>query len=285
MNVCIFTFCYSPVGWNLFEKVLLPSMREFLAGPVAAARNVTWRVYTTSEEEAAHIPAGAPAEVTPVIVRDMRGALLDCMRHCVKTGSVFLMAPPDTYFGKGSLDNLLSIAANDDACICGVHVRVLTDEFLAHLEKAGEGCIANDQLVKTAFSMLHASWSDSFASCDPSRSFHGGVVVQRLAAQTYVVQHHLPTCHLARFTPSDLEFFRNAQLRDWDWVWPNKLFQENRYRYVGSSDVFFAVECTGPANSLTPLRERGNAPLDQFEITLPANHANRCFYAVLRAAE
>ncbi len=184
-------------------------------------------------------------------------ALVWAMDRCLNDGSYLMLAMPDWFFGDGSISRMLDYAAGRDYCVAGLSLRVNDDSFMRNL-LVTKLPIFNPQLVDMVFRDAHVSLKMSDVTQDQSSSRFSGVFTQPLGEGLWSVVHRLPNVFLASITKDDVDDFRRTDqgLSHWDWVWPSKLIQQGRYRYMGSSDLFFMAELTSPHGNV-PLVESG----------------------------
>lgn len=260
-------------GWSLLQEENGNALRD---------TEFVWDVYTD-------IPAA-------IRLGDMRvrlhpaanymHALRNHVRRCHAEAAWMMMLPPDTFFGDGSISNLIASAYIDNACLAAPHVRVIDREFIAAIESrkaAGLRSLRNDELVSLAFETLHETWKSSFVDSNPSLTFHGGVLIKKLSEKIHVVQHLLPTYYLCKFIEEDLAYFDAANPRYWDWDFPSHAVAKGRHRVLCSSDLFFAAELTGAGRNLTPYVPP-QTPADLFEASALHNVVNRFMMCTLRQA-
>jgi hypothetical protein len=200
-------------------------------------------------------------------------------QDCAGSDKPMFFVSPDFFFSNGSIYNMASIKYKGAMCIAAAHVRVETEPFLRLLkEDAGE--ISSARLVSIAMKMPHQSLSGAFIDKDCNGSRHGGFAIQRIGNENlWAMTHRLPTPFIVNMQADDLPFLKIFGA--YDHSWPSKLIKEKRYKYVGSSDVFFAVELTqADMNSVNMLPDSlWNDESDQRD---KHNEVNRNFLPILR---
>jgi hypothetical protein len=253
----IFSVVYGEKFCDLFERITLRSLMQPLNATIAASAH--WSIYTL-EEDTARLRAMLPnGEITTFTATDKttgeqvksapagtaiaHGCLIHEIQRCLAQQATMIMAPPDTFWGDGSLVNLVAVAGENNLnCIAAAHPRVNGEEFLAALP---EGPIGNAELVQLALAHLHRTWREADAARPDTNSFFTGTSIRALPTpKHYAVSHRLPTCHLARFTSGDFEFFKGEMPPHggpWDHWWPAHLVRQERHRCIGSSDAFFVA--------------------------------------------
>ncbi len=171
--------------------------------------------------------------------------LIWAMDKCIKDGSYLMLAMPDWFFGDGSIHRMLCYAAGRDYCVSGLSLRVNDDSFSRDL-LATKLPISNQQLVDMTFRNAHTSLRMADVTQDRNSSRFSGMCVQKMDEGLWTIVHRLPNVFLASVTGQDIADFSNTNhgLSHWDWVWPSKLIHQGRYRYIGSSDLFYMAELT-----------------------------------------
>src|ERR1700722_5703789 len=241
----MFSVVYNDDFCKLFNDITLRSLlRQPLNASVAAG--AMWSIHTTKESEEKIrflMPKGIDFEIT---LTDLSGGVSGVLHRCLiaeaKRGFAanftMVVAPPDSFWGDGSLPNLVAVAGDrPDICIAAPHVRVEQELFLKELP---DGVLTNPRLVTLALGVLHRVWRE----CDPDQPMtntkKSGHTLRKLPVEGhYSVCHLLPTPYLARFTDSDIKFMESAEGDSWDHRWPSILANAGRQRVIGSSDGFF----------------------------------------------
>ncbi len=188
---------------------------------------------------------------------------------------------PDYFYGNESLKNLISYKFNNKMCLASLHVRVNTDEFTDKI-KAIEGEVSNAQLASLSMKCLHRSWDESFTSADINNSHVSGSATQQLANNLWAITFRIPTVFLAKFDHCDKEALKRFDLYDHEW--PTELVKQNRFKFVGSSDVFYAVELTKREENIPRLA--GNMTWnDEFHSNKEHGEINRNFLVIVRGQD
>lgn len=242
-----YTLVYGETFLDLFSKTA-----KSIAFPMNSHEHVTWNIFTDFfafdfiRETVNRILPREKVKLFPVSAlkrtneRALSGLLWQ-IESCLRTESSLLMLPPDTIWGKGSIENLLQL--NDEKKNVAVaHPRVLptiTDEFEYFNTD-------NKRLTTLAFKNAHQSWTDAERGHAKQNTFRGGIEWEKIAGKT-IVTHYLPTVYLANLNQRDYDFFDTAPYYFYyDSVWPEKLVQEDRLFYMGSNDLVFNCEVTLP---------------------------------------
>lgn len=266
-NFHVFTMVWGSHHIDLFKRGCFKSLNWPLNR--SALDGHMWCVYTRKEhfEEIQSIFKDSPfklvlAEIGDVVATTGCGVvprkqcddgvvLLNGLRgqifHSIKNNSKVLMAPPDTIFGDGTVQNLLKIGSSQKTCVAVSHPRVLPkilDEIDYHC--GTKGAVSNARLCKMSFENAHDSWVLSDLDHEKNRSYVGGIAWKKLSTDLYTVQHRLPTNYYCGFTESDWDFWwSQTSFGSFDHRWPaENLIRQERQRYVGSSDACFIVEVT-----------------------------------------
>ncbi len=296
----IFSVVYGEDFCDLFARVALRSLTQPLNGMIANAAR--WSIYT-QPDYVDRLKARVPnADVVTFTAQDRdtgesgvsanhgtaisQGCLLHEIRTCLAQQATMIMAPPDTFWGDGSLNNLVAVAGEqNNNCVVAPHPRVNRDEFLAALPN---GPISNPELVKLSLAHLHRTWIEADVARDATNCFYSGASIQALPApKHYAVAHRMPTCYLARFTEADFEFLARPQPGPggaWDHWWPAFLVQQERHRFIGSSDGFFAAELTAANAVVPPTVQAVQGQPDRFHRSEVNHQVNRNFVSIWRAA-
>jgi hypothetical protein len=266
------------------------TLRSVLRQPLnaAAAQGLLWSIYTNreSEEVLRESLGNIPFEITIADLEGGTSAVLHrCLiaeaKKCLALGATLVMAPPDSFWGDGSLPNLIAVAGNrKDICVAAPHVRV---EQLPFLDNLPSGVLSNAQLVTLSLATLHRVWRE----CDPDQPalntpFSGHTLRKLPTPGHYSVCHMIPTPYLARFTQADIDFLESSSPDSWDHRWPLLLVEQERQRVIGSSDGFFLAELTNPLTHFPPMVPRVEFE-DFFNAAASHTKVNRNMISIWRA--
>ena len=200
-------------------------------------------------------------------------------KDCVDSNAPMMLICPDFFFANGSIYNMASIKYKGKMCIAAAHLRVDCEGFQRLLLET-EGEISASKLVSMAMKTPHQCLTEAFINKDCNGSRHGGLAIQQIGEDAlWSVTHQLPSAILVNMQPDDLLVLKD--FGHYDHIWPTKLINEKRYKYVGSSDFFFAVELTSPENNRIKVLP-GNLWNDECDQKSKHNIVNRNFLAVLR---
>ncbi|HEX6827263.1 MAG TPA: hypothetical protein VF077_13170 [Nitrospiraceae bacterium] len=174
--------------------------------------------------------------------------LLNIIDRVLQRGTKMLAVMPDIGFGNGSIGNLFRYARGKNVCVSAPHLRVLPDCPI-------QWPMTNAELLRLA--MKHPHQSQREAWVNKSRNGHmGGISLTPLTDRLTAMVHHLPTPFLSTMSVSDRDFFRQApDMGSFDHRWPSLLMMEGRYRVIGSSELFFAVEITEAHNNHVEMKD------------------------------
>ncbi len=179
-----------------------------------------------------------------------QSAILKMIKKCLDEKSGFLMAPPDTIFGDGSLLGMAKMMKKPGDCVAVAHPRVLP-EILDH---SFETAISNKELCGLAWKHLHRAWSEAERDHMNQNSFMGGVEWEWANKKEVKVTHRLPTIYMCDFVKEDLDYFTFVPgFGHYDHQWPSILVEMGRQKYVRDSDQAFIVEITEANKNVPPL--------------------------------
>lgn len=272
---------------DMYERVALPSLMQS-KNRASIPPSSTLALYS-DEKTMARVRDSSvgPWLIEPVLIdaaEDSRTvqnkAIAREIKRCLETNSTLVMVNPDHFWGNGSLGNLIKLAAGRDICVAAPHPRVERNAFLNLLPKHD---VDNAELVALAVDTFHRSWRDANTALPKTNTFATGASISPLGNGLFAVSHVIPTIFLARFQRIDAEFFsiesNNGGTGTWDHFWPELLIGMGRQRYIGSSDLFFAVELTDadthlsdtyPLDRAHPDRYFRDSPMIRFNLGMTA---------------
>ena len=294
MTLRICGICYGDEHAALYEQVAVRSLlqtRNRAAIPPGTIVVVYSDAATVDRIAKASEPLGIVERHVITVSADQNAhysvqtnAFVDEVGIAVKTDATMLMLGPDNFWGDGSLGNLLTIAAETNACFAVPHVRVEQEEFL-RLTHDQLG-VPNSVLVGFAMASLHPSWRDANLSKPEANSFLTGIGWRKVSNGLYAIHHLQPTVFLARPSARDYGYFaeRRHVMGIWDHFWPDILAQEGRLRTIASSDAVCIVELTKAATHNTELRPLDQKKPDAFHRIGSHISMNRNVVAIWRAA-
>ena len=284
---------------DMFSKACLRSVFQGGNVPYLIARGYEFKyiIYTTDIANKVRVTEAIEPyrmdgieyeiKIDPDAVKNtmMQTLLEDCLLEDCRV----LFLNPDCFLSDKALAHLVAYKSNNNMCLAALHVRVDKDMFLSKL-KATKGDISSSSLVSMGMSCLHPCWGQSFIDVDENNSYTTGSAIEKIEDNLWTVTFRIPNVFLAHFIPSDREVLKKFSF--YDHRWPSKLMAENRYKFVGSSDFFFAVELTDGNQDLPPLH-KGMLFNDNFEvhesdeIALENIHSciNRNFLAIVRGEQ
>lgn len=294
-SVRIYTAVWGNKYLNLLKDTLLRSFKWPLNLEAIRNEKTTWSIHTKEEDigEIEKLSKLLPVDNVEIYTIDkaikrqgehvnMGAVLLESFTHeiekSIEEDSKILIAPPDSIFGDGTLENLFTLGEQKGVCVAVAHPRVIPSIF-----KGLGSPLHNSKLVSLAFDNLHTTWTEAELSDKFINSYVGGVVWQRVEENLYRVQHRLPTCYLIHFDKSDLDFYKKQIcFGAIDHTWPTKLFPEERIRYVGSSDMCFICEVTAPCQNIPPKYPVDKTEPDRFWRNAYHNQMFRQFFVTYR---
>ncbi len=285
MGLQVLTALWGQRHVELFDKACLTSLRWDRNLEALRSLKAKWNIFADDEHHAQiakMMPTGIHFNIrSTTTLRDyidqVQSASIWQMKQCLESGDKLLLAPPDTIFGDGTIENLWKIGKDKGSCVVVAHPRVLPSILGGYLDS-----YSNYDLVGKAFLHLHKSWSDAEIGHPAQNSYVGGVAWQKLSRDLYSVTHRLPTVYLADFTEEDLSYFKSAiSFGHFDHMWPGDiLVPRGRQRYVGSSDACFIVEVTEADKNVPPIIP--NAPIEGFWRAHTHNVHNSMIQAIFR---
>lgn len=298
-NLRILTMVWGKKHVDLFKRACLTSL--MWPRNKAALQGATWRI-VTDEEHSAELerlvynafdckiemttipnrPETTDATEHATTIQLLQHHMIQAAYACLEDQSKMLLAPPDTIFAEGSIENILMIGAQPGVCVAVPHLRVLP-EILDVIDKP----TSSEELVTKSFGNLHNSWVYSEFGHVDNLSLASGILWRDIGNGLYSVQHRLPTVYLASFIPQDfITFQRNHQFTVWDYKWPaERLIRQERQRTVGSSDLAFIAEVTEPEKNVPesiPEEVRLKLAPDHFYDDDVHNCVNRLFVSCFR---
>lgn len=291
MNLEILTVVWGEKHVELFRRACLKSLSFSQNKQVIDELRAKWNIFTDDKHidyikktvrqlmPEAYLDVRSSTELRKY-VDPCQAAIIWQIEECLKNDTKLLLAPPDTIFGDGSLDNLLKLGREVGTCVAVPHPRV-HPSILESM--AFYSTLSNPELVSLAWQHLHRAWSDAEIGHPRQNSFVGGVAWQQLRPQLYSVKHVLPTVYLASFTKEDLDYFKiQLSFGAFDHTWPGHiLIPRGRQRTVGASDAAFILEITEPEKNIPPIWE---GPTDGFWKEHEHNKINKQFISIFRGA-
>ncbi len=243
-------------AWSSYVDTLDKACAQSLRWPQnrEAIKGSEWTIVTNESDfdrvseirESCGITKGRNVPLDPNMhpTLSFSAALYEEMQTCINEDATFLFALPDYVFGDGTIAGMMACMYEKGLCIAVPNTRVLPEAM-----EMFKRPLTNPELVSLAFDKKyqHQTWRDSEVGKDTINSYYGGVCWKELKDGLYAVTHRLPSSYLCQFLQSDIDFFKKQlSFSAWDHVWPTKLIEEGRQRFIGSSDVAFITEITEP---------------------------------------
>ncbi len=205
---------------------------------------------------------------------DLALGMRNAMHAARSRETKMLLMMPDTIYAPKSIGNIWRYAKGKNVVVGGLYVRNNEDVFKQRFPLWKHWPHHKDY-VSNSFSI------GALNICDTDQdncTQIGGIAWTKIDEETRLCLHYLPSPYLAWFTAEDEEWWtRHPEFGNWDHVWPSQLMAERRWRVVGSTDVFFAVELENSARSgaMKPLpNSKGN---EFYDHRRPHNDANGSF--------
>ena len=267
---------------DIFENVLLRSLKQSGNIPrlVAEGHELRYYIYTRNDHNISRIRSieieGVQVEVFDFHDIDNHDLLQKIIQQSIGQDARLLFMSPDYFIGNGSIYNLCKYTSKTNMCISALHMRVDFDKFLGAM---GDKEISNPELVTIAMENLHKSWGEAFVDVASNNAYYSGSSIQPIADKLWSVCFRIPTVFLAKFEQDDLREL--SQFDHWDWEWPAFLIENNRYKYIGSSDMFFAVELTKTKENIPAIKHDGQWN-DEFRVHKKHGEINKNFLSILR---
>lgn len=258
---------------------------------VARARGIADELHLAfgrGDKIAVNIESAKPGETGTLAIKSLR----ESVRLSMERNTRLVIAPPDEFWGDGSLTNLCLYAKGHDFTVAATHLRV-QPRFLPLIKQAmvmaKDGRISNARLVTLAMRTLAPGTASQFDDADSNSTFAGGMSIRRIQDDLWTVVNHIPSPRLAYFTEYDRAYFKQAaSIGNWDHAWPTKLVPSingrgpvSRLRVIGSSDVFMLAERTEPGMNQEAPRS-GMLANDWFYDRRPHNELCQSFVTTLR---
>ena len=275
---------------EIFDEICLRSLFQSGNIPwlIAQDYDLEYIIYTKEEDtdrvnevvdkwnrEGLEFTVNAPPDM------DNNNALHEIIDKGIENDCQVFFLNPDYFYGNESLRNLISYKFKNKMCLASLHVRVNADEFADKI-KTIKGELSNAQLASISMKCLHKSWGESFISNDINNSHTSGSAIQQISNNLWAITFRIPTVFLAKFEDSDRQALQRFDL--WDHEWPTELVRQHRFKFVGSSDIFYAVELTKREDNIPRLA--GNMVWnDEFHSNKEHGEINRNFLIIVRGQD
>ncbi len=292
----LLTIVYGDNHVDLFKRTCVFSLGMTKNKAALEAQETCWQVYTDEKhmkELETLLTAKFPKTKVRVINFDecrdyidyTQSAFLITLADCLKNDAPLLFAPPDIFFGDGSVSGLIQSAYEKKSVAVVAHVRVTSDILSdpQFLSSCASGSLSNAKLVSFAWKHLHRCWGDAELGHPRQNQFGTGVCWQKIEDNLYSVVHRLPTPYLIHFDEEDHDYFKyQCGFGYFDHRWPGDILIKNgRQRYITSSDVAFMVEITEPDKNISNIP--GNK--DEFWQKNYHNEINKQVLVTLRGGD
>jgi len=171
----------------------------------------------------------------------LSGFLRKVIRKAIDENAMVFMFAPDFIVGEDTLYNMVKLAEGKDINIAIPHLRVALEDFV---EDKQSHSFTNKQLVDLVFRYPHPAFTKAFDSKDENASWCG-LSIRKINDRNYGIVASMPTMHLMQFTEEDRLFWKNHfETGHWDRGFLNRVYNADRVRMIGSSDIGFIVELT-----------------------------------------
>lgn len=177
----------------------------------------------------------------------LKPSFLSSIDKSLSLGCRMLIMTADMVFGRGSILNMAKYSAGKPVTMAGIHTRINYPDSLEEIKNHADNSFCNWWLCRIAVKYAHQSFLDSFCEKD-NGTRGGGISVTQLNDCHLALLHFLPSPRLCWFYESDLKEFASIKSEDFmyhiDHGWLKSLHEQRRLRFIGSSDLYFAVEFT-----------------------------------------
>lgn len=187
-----------------------------------------------------------PFELRHINNNDLALGFRDAMHAARTRESRLLLMMPDTIYAPKSVGNIWRYAKGKNVVVGGLYVRNNEDVFKKNFP-LWKHWPSHSDYVRNSFDI------GALNICDTDRdncTHIGGVGWTKIAPDTRLCLHYLPSPYLMWITPEDEDWWnRHPEFGNIDHVWPSELMAQRRWRVIGSTDVFYAVELENAARS------------------------------------
>lgn len=187
------------------------------------------------------------------ITKSHSRGILEWMKMCADDGSLAMAANPDWFFADGSVANMVNYLQDRDLAVAGLYARVDDKAFLRQIDllhTIGPIPISSAELVHLSMMRMHYCLKYADISKDSNHSANSGVFVQHISDGLWSMNMRVPNVFLTNITYEDCREFEKHREQHksgwWDWVWPSRLMEQGRLKFLQSSDLFFMVDLTQP---------------------------------------
>lgn len=219
-------------------------------------------------------------------------ALRESVKRSIERNTRLLVAPPDEFWGNGSLSNLCLYARGRNFSVATSHLRVTPDIEPDLMASIRHFTLSNAQLVTLAFQYLAPGTAQQFDELDPNATWTGGMSIRKIRYGLWTLVNHVPSPRLVYLQEDDMRYFKRFNtVGFWDHALPARLVPHNlrvqrgdptsRLRIIADSDLFFTVERTIPGQNI----ERTTAGMcgnDLYHVRRPHNELCQSLVTVLR---
>jgi hypothetical protein len=244
-----------------------------------SVKNAKWHLVSTPQD--AQAAKDAALEILPQAQIDilvdprlgeginhgepLAAAVMKLMKICIDDDAPCLMATTDFVYGDGTIQAMINLGNRPGICVGMAHIRVVP-EFLNEMNAHSEAW-TNATLMDFAWKHAHPTWNYTERSCNPTMSYHCGTTWEWLPTGEAAVEHHMPSPFLVNFIAKDLVVWQNKGKPGfgfWDHDWPTFLLEDQRLRWIGSSDAAFMAEVTDATANCGELMPRNALDPDAF---------------------
>lgn len=217
---------------------------------------------------------GLPIELRHVNHQDLALGFRDAMHFAIQRDTRLLLMMPDTMYAPFSVGNIWRYAKGKNVVMSGLYVRNNEEVFKQRFPN-WQLWPSHSDFVRNSFEIGALNICDTHQdNCTDI----GGVAWTKISEDTRLCVHYLPSAYLFSFMPDDeIWWTAHPEFGNIDHVWPSQLITERRWRVVGSTDVFYAVELESAARSGAMQPTPGSKGNEYYNQRRPHNDSNGSF--------
>lgn len=178
--------------------------------------------------------------VTHEIYRDWGSFVREEIRACLGENCRGIIIDAGGIYATDTIYNVVKISENKPHCVAVPHLRIGEK----HLDGVKLPASSRDLVQYFADS----DWYNCMLDSTVKNQSHVGITLRQLSQSddrsliSFV--HNSPSILIATFNNEDKSYFDGRTMRDWDRDWLNMLFNRERLKVIGSSDIAFWLEYT-----------------------------------------
>jgi hypothetical protein len=248
----IHNIAWGPLYNQMLFDYCIPSLVGDVQMLIKEGVQIEWDVNTDDTRE--HIPYEG-VNIRYSGVQDIIGFnenIWERVKAAVSQDSYIAIIAPDNVFARGSLYNAYMMARHKDTSIAIAHPRVNCHSFIKEFP-AGK-VFEKRELVSIAMrpDMMHGAFANAFDDNDANITEHG-ISIRKITDKHYAVVHAIPSPMIFHLNSSDVDYLKSAGYGNIDRGLSKRLYDEQRIKLVGSSDIAFFIELTRPETNMPPI--------------------------------